>query len=618
MTNEAIETSRQLAEALVEPPPPAPSSDCDLLLVDVSHLFWSAWHASAAEEVGAAFSTTIDKLNSIRSEVKHKRMLVCIDWPPYWRVEAHSEYKAQRARPSEFAVEQFKRIKARIAADGHELAGVKGYEADDIIATATKQALELGLSVTIATGDKDLMQLVCDTVRIYNTRTGAVFGVPEVVAQYGVPPEKIRDLLTLTGDKSDNIPGVRGIGQKKAAWLINTFGGWEQALFNAADPECPTKFQPAMRQALLDHWTQDYQLAWQLIGLRTDAPISLTFVPTGEDSLSLEFRAQPAPTPAPKPTATTEGKPKGVIATMSKMSLANVTRGVIREPYNILVYGPEGCGKTTFAANAPSPIFFDLEHGSAELDVARMPDCGDYQDVLAGLNLLLKESHAYKTVVIDTADILEILIHEELCRKNGWEDIDAPGFGKGQEAAVRVWDQMMGQLKELNRKGMHTVILGHSSVKAFSNPRGEDYDRFQIQLAKKAEELVKNRVKAVLFATYEDAIKKEKKKKAKALGDGKRIMYTQYRPAFAAKNRYGLPFELPLNWAEFDAAAQAGVPASLDEFHEELEALKPQLSEEFRAKLLVGIEKAGDDGTKLAFLVDWARNKVEREEEVAA
>ncbi len=597
------ETSAALAEELAKPDVPKPKAprpkpDCDLLLLDVAHLFWAAWHASADQEVGGAFSATLDRLHGTRRDVPHVYFAVCIDWPPYWRVERCSEYKAQRSYPSEFAVEQFRRVRERIRELGFLCWGKRGFEADDIIATAVRYARERGLTVTIATGDKDLMQLVDEAVRVFNTRTGETFGPAEVAEKHGVPPEKIRDLLTLTGDKSDNIPGVRGVGQKKAAALLTMFGSWRDAV--AAANEFSLAIPIGLAQSLRDHGESEFELAWELVGLRDDAPIHFGAL-FGEPPQELEEKK-------------CEIEQRKEPNTMTKMSLNNVSKGRKKEPFDVILYGPEGIGKSCFAAEAPVPVFFDLEHGTEELDVERMPSPDTWQEFRQGIQTLLREPHSYKTLVIDTADALETLIYAAVCKEHGEPSIESFGYGKGYDFALKLWQDFVADLRAVRARGMNTIILAHSQVKTFSNPRGADYDRFQLKLAKKTEGFLKDRTKALLFVTYNDAVKEKKSQRAKAFGDGSRVVYTAYRPAFDAKNRYGLPFEIGLSWAEFEAAAREGQPAPIADIRAELDAIMPTLEVEHQASLTAAIGRAGDDAHKLALLIDWARNKVSGKE----
>src|SRR5207249_3188317 len=124
--------------------------------------------------------------------------------------------------------------------------GFPGYEADDVIATLTRRARAQGWEVVIVSGDKDLMQLVDGNIRSYDTMYEKWYGPAEVEEKWGVPPQQVGDLLALTGDKIDNIPGVPGVGEKTAAGLLKEYGSLEAVLQNAANVK-----KPKLRENLL-------------------------------------------------------------------------------------------------------------------------------------------------------------------------------------------------------------------------------------------------------------------------------------------------------------------------------------------------------------------------------
>jgi hypothetical protein len=146
-------------------------------------------------------------------------------------------------------------------------------------------------------------------------------------------------------------------------------------------------------------------------------------------------------------------------------------------------------------------------------------------------------------------------------------------------------------------------------VKNFQNPAGENYDRFQLKMNEKFGALFKERHDAVLFANYQAFIV-EKDGKTKALGDGSRMLYTEHRPAWSAKNRYGLPFELPLDWAEFERAAKAGTPVDPNLVKAEIETLIGSLAEADQKTVRESKERCGDDVKKLALLQNWLKGKL--------
>jgi 5'-3' exonuclease len=245
-----------------------------LLLIDLSGIFWAHWHATEQQEVGAAFSLTVGKVHQLAGDYDH--VAVCCDAPPYKRKELLPSYKAQRDAPEPNAVEQLRQVKERLATDGFAVWESKGYEADDIIATACALARreEEPLEVTVASADKDLLQLVDDTMRIRALvpLSGLVLDAKGVAEKLGVPPPLVRDFLSLTGDKSDNVPGVPGVGPKNAAKLLEQFGTLEGVLEGAS-----TVPQPKLKENLLAS-AETVRLAHKLIGLYTDAPLDFDAV----------------------------------------------------------------------------------------------------------------------------------------------------------------------------------------------------------------------------------------------------------------------------------------------------------------------------------------------------
>jgi len=244
------------------------------------------------------------------------------------------------------------------------------------------------------------------------------------------------------------------------------------------------------------------------------------------------------------------------------MLLKNVTKGKIDVPHFVLVFGPDGVGKSSFGAGAPSVIFLGTEEGTSNLDVARFPAPNKFSDVVQAIEELSKENHDYKTLVVDSLDWLEPLVWSAVCTEGGQKSIEDFGYGKGYVLALKKWQEMIGALKVLRaQKKMNIVLIAHSHVKVFNDPsQPASYDRYQLKLNDKAAALFREAVDAVLFANYETFVKKEGNAKAKAFGDGARVIFTERRPAFDAKNRMGLPFQIPLSWADYVSACSASNP----------------------------------------------------------
>lgn len=288
--------------------------------------------------------------------------------------------------------------------------------------------------------------------------------------------------------------------------------------------------------------------------------------------------------------------------------LSRVSRGKLKTPITAIIYGIEGVGKTTFAADWPKPIFLEPEGGSARLNVDRLSEINTWDDALAVVDELTTDQHSYKTLVIDSADWLERMMHDKLCRANGVSVIQQVqgGYGKGETAAMLEWDRMIHKLKLLrDKREMNIVITGHAEVKTFADPEAPaPYDRFQLKIEKKSAALLREFVDVLLFARFETLVTKEKgEKKGRAMGDGKRVMYTEHRPAFDAKNRYNLPFELPVSFSELIRHIDKEQDPA--ELIAEINSI--EVPEEKKAAMKDAVAKAGSDVSQLLKIRNYAR-----------
>lgn len=234
-----------------------------LLLVDGSALLHRAYHAypplksKTGEIVGAVYGVTSILISALESE-KPSHVMVAWDLPkPTFRHIKYVGYKAQRPKADVEMIEQVPMVKQVIKTMGILQVAVEGYEADDVIGTLSTKFSNpkfsnspIGMEVIILTGDQDTMQLVNEKVRILtpakNGNPPVLYGSEEVVAKYGVTPDKIVDYKALIGDPGDNIPGVAGIGPKSAATLINQFGTLE-AIYDAMENESQILNSPILK-----------------------------------------------------------------------------------------------------------------------------------------------------------------------------------------------------------------------------------------------------------------------------------------------------------------------------------------------------------------------------------
>jgi AAA domain len=246
------------------------------------------------------------------------------------------------------------------------------------------------------------------------------------------------------------------------------------------------------------------------------------------------------------------------------ISLASLNRTTALKPPRTLIHGVHGVGKTTFAAGAPDPVFILTEDGLGTLEVPHFPPARIFDEVMQALAALYTEEHTFRTLVVDSVDWLEPLIHARVCKDQGWSSIEDAGYGKGYVHALGLWRQYIEGLNALrDDKGMTVVQIAHTDIKRFDSPESEPYDRYVLKLHSKASALLQEHSDIVLFANYRISTVKAdvgfNKKVTRALGSGERLLHTAERPAFLAKNRYGLPDPLAMSWAALTEAMPHGI-----------------------------------------------------------
>lgn len=312
--------------------------------------------------------------------------------------------------------------------------------------------------------------------------------------------------------------------------------------------------------------------------------------------------------------------PQKAPAAPSRMTLKNLVTGKQERPIRALLYGVEGIGKSTFGADAPSPIFLGAEDGTAHLDVTRFPMPTSWAEVLDAVKTLTQEEHSFGTLVIDTLDWAEPLLWAHICKRDGQPNVEAYGYGKGYIAAIDEWRIFLAALERLREsRGMHLVLLAHSWIKPFKNPEGDDFDRYELKLHAKAGGLIKEWCDAVLFANYETFAEKDSKtKRVKGVSTGARLIYTSRTAAYDAKNRYSLPESMPLNWSDFYAAVRAHRPADPAALVKAISEKAARLGGDIEATATAWVQKYAGDAAQLARMNDRLNAKLaEREQEAA-
>lgn len=278
-------------------------------------------------------------------------------------------------------------------------------------------------------------------------------------------------------------------------------------------------------------------------------------------------------TPAPTPKPITNGKSPPPPAKAASR-LGAIKRGQLRRPLRHLFYGQEGVGKSSLAADAPNPLFLDIEGGSDVLDVARYPfrdeDGGhvprSYDEVTGAIDdLIANPGHGYETIVIDTIDALEALVHKHVSKRDGKKSIEDFGYGKGYQVALDEFRVFFASLDRLRATGASILLLGHSIVKTFKNPEGEDFDRYQLRVHDKIAGFTKEWCEVVGFVRFEGASAKLKDDaaqtpRARGWETGQRIVHLSRTAAWDAKSRLALPTEFSLDavhpWRPFAEAKE--------------------------------------------------------------
>lgn len=246
----------------------------------------------------------------------------------------------------------------------------------------------------------------------------------------------------------------------------------------------------------------------------------------------------------------------------------NISKGKIAKAQKVVVYGPEGIGKSTFFSQFPDPLWSDVEESTKDLDVRRFNDKAEsFAALIEQAKYVRDNPTVCESYIIDTADWAERLAVKGVCdraKKTGIEDF---GYGKGYVYVSEDFGKLLNILSEIVDKGINVGIAAHAVMRKFEQPdEFGAYDRWELKLDKRNSSMLKEWADMVLFANYETFVVTDDNKKAKAQG-GKRVMYTSHHPCWDAKNRKGLPEKLPFEFAQIAHCLpnEETVPATKEE-----------------------------------------------------
>lgn len=229
-----------------------------------------------------------------------------------------------------------------------------------------------------------------------------------------------------------------------------------------------------------------------------------------------------------------------------------IITGVMPKAVKVVLYGPEGIGKTSFAAKAPNPLFIDTEGSTTRLNVRRLPAPQSWAMVLEQVQWVIYNPQACGTLVVDTADWAQRLATNAVCAKLNVGGIEDLGYGKGYSYVYEEFGRLLNLLDQVIDRGINVIVNAHAAMRKFEQPdEMGSYDRWEMKLNNSQKcsiaGMVKEWADMVLFANYETIVVKNENKKGKAQG-GQRVMYTAHHPCWDAKNRFDLPEKLPFDY----------------------------------------------------------------------
>lgn len=281
----------------------------------------------------------------------------------------------------------------------------------------------------------------------------------------------------------------------------------------------------------------------------------------------------------------------------------NITKGIISKPVKVCVYGVEGIGKTTFASQFPEPLFFDLDKGSAQLDVSRVTDITSWPLLLSSIKEIYDNPTICKTLVIDTADAAERMCIDYICGKFNKKGIEDFGYGAGYTYLTEEFARFLVQLDACIGQGVNVVVLAHAVLKTVTLPEEMGtYDHWELKLSSKTTNkvapLVKEWADLLLFANYKTILIEDGTRK-KAAG-GKRIMYTTHTTFADAKNRFSLAEELPFDYNEIAQLIPNGAAPSIKPIQEKKRGAKQKTVKKSEPESTVPVQNTDIPATSTA------------------
>ena len=230
-----------------------------------------------------------------------------------------------------------------------------------------------------------------------------------------------------------------------------------------------------------------------------------------------------------------------------------ISRGKVSGAQKVLIYAPEGYGKSTFASKAEDPLFIDTEGSTKMLDVARFDaDMSDWDNILDAAQYVIDHPDCCKTLVIDTVDWAENACIHKLNERHKTANILTLDYGKGSQYVTAEFERLLTRLDYIIKKGINVIMTAHAAMRKQELPNEMGaFDRWELKLqSKQVKAMVKEWADLVLFGNYKTYVVEDSKTKSKKAQGNKRVMYATHHPCWDAKNRHNLPDEMPFDFKE--------------------------------------------------------------------
>lgn len=263
-----------------------------------------------------------------------------------------------------------------------------------------------------------------------------------------------------------------------------------------------------------------------------------------------------------------------------------LSKGKKDEPEFFVLFGVEGIGKTTFACGAPNPVVVDIEGGSNQIDTLRIDE--DQLQSMANINAAIEHlmQTDCETIIVDSLTRYQAILFESIAKAHGKQSVAEVAYGVGYSEAQAKTLEFIKLCKKAKKAGKNVILIAHNSKKNFNDPtQMEAYARYELELNEKIAGVIKKEVDAIYFANFKTLVKD-----GKGLDSGQRLLYTQRKPGHDAKNRFGLPYEIELEWDAYQNAKANSVETP-EQYIEEIQGLASEISDEVtRNKVLEAVK----------------------------